>query len=303
MCVCWCVCERASERESWEQISHPERKRGRVNSCLHCCPSGWGPPAGQPNYERRNSSSPKYALLWRGGERERGGRGQKKKEKCSAQDPVGSHSAHLANTLINILSLPLTRTYMQTHSSVVWLNSDVFFVAFVSFVRGVDSVFSSFFPHGSFLPSLPCAGRRETETESTSNTTLDAFLKSSGLFSSFQPTEDLICYNLISGWNHTAYISNIKYLQFSLSGHLAENRNKVFYFISRVFPLPFTLFHLALKRASDLSSNYHLFLSKEGMFKCCGCSGSQEGGWLQKDFKSTTCSEVRNLLTHYIRPI
>lgn len=51
-------------------------------------------------------------------------------------------------------------------------------------------------------------------------------------FSSFQPTEDLISYNLISGWNHTAYLSNIKYLPFSLSSHLTENRKKriLFYF-------------------------------------------------------------------------
>lgn len=79
-------------------------------------------------------------------------------------------------------------------------------------------------------------------------------------FLSFQPTEDLIRCNLISEWNHTAYLSNIKYLPFSLSGHLTENRQKIFYFISCVFPCIYSPFiwHLQWK-CSDLSSNCCVF--------------------------------------------
>lgn len=54
--VCLCVCVRKREREGELRAALPPREKEmvRVNSCLQCCPSGWGLPAVQPNYERRN---------------------------------------------------------------------------------------------------------------------------------------------------------------------------------------------------------------------------------------------------------
>lgn len=66
---------------------------------------------------------------------------------------------------------------------------------------------------------------------------------------SFQPTEDLICYNLISGQNHTAYLSNIKHPQFSLAGHLAgewgRRKKRILFYFLRIFThLHFFIWHL-----------------------------------------------------------
>lgn len=122
-------------------------------------------------------------------------------------------------------------------------------------------------PHGSAPPpSLPpVSGTEKDRDRELIQHHVWCIFKQLWTFSSFQPTEDFICYNLISGWNHTAYLSNIKYLQFSLSGHLTENRKNI-YFISfpAYFP-PFTLFHLVHKRGRGLSSNSHLFLEKENL--------------------------------------
>lgn len=75
----------------------------------------------------------------------------------------------------------------------------------------------------------------------------DAFLNSSGLSQVSGQSEDLIC-NLISGQNHTAYLSNIKHLPFSLSDHLAKNREKrVLLYFLYISP-HLQSFHLALKR-------------------------------------------------------
>lgn len=56
VCLCVCVWGREREREGELRAALPPREKEmvRVNSCLQCCPSGWGLPAVQPNYERRN---------------------------------------------------------------------------------------------------------------------------------------------------------------------------------------------------------------------------------------------------------
>lgn len=89
---------------------------------------------------------------------------------------------------------------------------------------------------------------------------------------SFQPTEDLICYNLISGQNHTAYLSNIKHPQFSLAGHLAgewgrKKKEQILFYFLRIFAhLHFFIWHL--KEALICQVITSSFLKKERMFKC-----------------------------------
>lgn len=254
-------------------------------------------PCGSAQLWAEKLKQPKtYAHLGSGEEeRERAEGVEEEGKKCRAQDPVGSRFDHLANTLI---TRSHTHTQIYTHlqtlcrilqrldliqiipfpflslSSALWLlhyhicslsNAP----ALVSFVRELirSSLLSSPLLHGPVLPFSETLKDRDRELIQQH---VWCIFKQLWTFSSFQPTEDLICYNLISGWNHTAYLSNIKYLPFSLSGHLTENRKKKKDFI--LFPAnfpPFTVFHLALKRSSDLSSNYHLFFCKERMFKCC----------------------------------
>lgn len=120
------------------------------------------------------------------------------------------------------------------------------------------------YSHILLLPSSLSVRHWKTQTRSWSSTMFDAFLNSSGLSQVSGQRKDLICCNLISGQNHTAYLSNIKYLPFSLSGHLAKNREKKgFYFISCIFLPIYSLFIWHLK-GSDLSSNYTLLFWKKG---------------------------------------
>lgn len=118
------------------------------------------------------------------------------------------------------------------------------------------------YTHILLLPSSPSARSWKTQTRSWSSSMFDAFLNSSGLPQVSGQRKDLICCNLISGQNHTAYLSNIKHLPFSLSGHLAKNREKrVLLYFLYISP-HLQSFHLALKRQRFVKWLYALILKK-----------------------------------------
>lgn len=153
--------------------------------------------------------------LWSGRERERE---QEEGKKCRAQDPVGSHLDHSAYTLINNAQ---TQTHTETlpHFSVdlipifsfplIWLLSALWLhyicsasntVALVSFVKELIQAST---PHPSLTwPGPPLSPLSETVKDRDRELIQQhvwCIFKQLWTFSSFQPTEDLICYNLISG--------------------------------------------------------------------------------------------------------
>ena len=221
-------------------------------------------------------------------EKEKAGRVEEEGEKCTAQDPAGSDLDHLANAQINMLSLPRSHADIQPHErsalshfSAAWLNSNN--ASSISFIircaltssfsyllsvrgtrispicEGVDPVFP---PYMAWSPP-PLSETVKDRDRALIQQHVWCIFKQRRTFSSFQPTGALILYNLISGWNHTAYLSNIKYLQFSLSGHLTENggKKKILFDFLCISP-HLQPFHLAPKRGRDLSSYYHLFFWK-----------------------------------------
>ena len=100
--LCLCIFEGESEQE---QLTHPGRKMERVNSCLLLLSQWMKAPCGSAQLWAEKLKQPKtYAHLGSGEEEKgRAGREEEEGKKCRAQDPVGSHLDHLANTLINKL--------------------------------------------------------------------------------------------------------------------------------------------------------------------------------------------------------